>query len=135
MADPLSITAGILAILGACSTSIRVVKSCCNAPHEIRRLEVEVIRLAAVVRDVQGLGPSMVTCSEGLADTLETARLTVEEVSRFIQEWLYQAKNATQRARRGFYFRKRNKTKDLSQELMIVRSELTTHMMASTLYM
>jgi hypothetical protein len=135
MADPLSIAASILAILGACAASVKTIKSLCDTPHELRRLEIELDHLKAVVRDVQGnvKGMAAFVYSKGLSDALYTASASVQQVSDFVQDKLYQDRHATRRARKRACFRYRERIKAFASEMASTRSKLLDHIATSTL--
>jgi hypothetical protein len=53
MADPLSVTTGILTILGVCSIGVKALKSAFTAPQELARLETELSHLENVFREIE----------------------------------------------------------------------------------
>lgn len=88
MTDPLSITVGILAILGACSTGVKTLKSACASSQEYTRLEIELDHLHDVLKFVDGLVTEHQLTGNALIKTLTLARSKLEEVDNFIHHSL-----------------------------------------------
>ena len=88
--DPLSISVGILTILGACSTSIKFVQSVCDTPRELELLMAELDHLESVVKDINGLllvGSS----SPSIIKNLNEAHTKLGDVHIFIESRLSRA--------------------------------------------
>lgn len=88
--DPLSISVGILTILGACSNSIKFVRSICDAPQELELLMTELDHLESVVQDIKGL--SLVgSSSPSILKNLSEAQIKLGDVHVFIESRLHRA--------------------------------------------
>ncbi|KAL9607429.1 MAG: hypothetical protein Q9167_007659 [Letrouitia subvulpina] len=74
MTDPLSITVGILAILGACSTGVKSLRSAHVSLEEYKRLEIELKHLHDVIKVVDGLLTEHHLTDNALAKDLTLAR-------------------------------------------------------------
>ena len=88
--DPLSISVGILAILGACSTSMKYVRSLCDTPRELELLVTELDHMEILVKDVNGLliaGSS----NPSIVKILDEARTKLSHVHTFIESHLHRA--------------------------------------------
>ena len=92
MADPLSIAASILAILGASSANVQAYRSLCAAPDELTRLDTELEHLSNVIRDIKELPTDGLHSSRGLTNGKLDAEAKVKEVRDFMQARLSPAK-------------------------------------------
>lgn len=134
MADPLSVIASILAVVGACAASIKTIKSLIDTPHELRRLEIELDHLQAVVRDVQSMNnDAAITYSTGLSNALFSASTSVQQVSDFISTRLYQDKGVAKRVRKRACFQHRGRIKAFADDITSIRSRLIDHIATSLL--
>ena len=88
MTDPLSITIGIIAILGACSTGVKTLKSAYASPQEYARLEIELDHLHDVIRFVDGLVTEHQLTGNALIKNWTLARSKLQEVNDFIHHSL-----------------------------------------------
>lgn len=88
MTDPLSITVGILAILGACSTGVKTLKSAYASSQEYTRLEIELDHLHNVLKRVDGLVTEHPLTGNELIKPLTLARSKLQEVNDFIHHSL-----------------------------------------------
>lgn len=77
MVGPLSITVGILAIFGAFSKSVKVLRSAYTTPQELARLETELDHLGDVFRDTDGMALDDGRTSNGLIEIINNARVKV----------------------------------------------------------
>lgn len=85
MADPLSISLGILTILGACSAGTKSLRSAYALPQEYARLEIELDHLHDVIKFVNELvtkNPPLT--GTALTKNLNSARSKLQEVQNFI---------------------------------------------------
>lgn len=88
MTDPLSITVGILAILGACSGGVKSLRSAYVSPEEYTRLEMELDHLHDVIKFVDGLVTEHQLGGNELIKNLTLARSKLQEVHDFIDKSL-----------------------------------------------
>ena len=86
--DPLSITAAILAILGACSAAIKALKSAYASPQEYTRLKIELVHLHEVIGDVNRMVEEHRLIGDTLIKNLTLAENKLQEVNKFIHESL-----------------------------------------------
>ena len=84
MTDPLSITLGILTIIGACSAGAKSLRSACKSPQEYTRLEIELDHLHDVVKLVDELVIQHQLTGNALVKNLTLARRKLQEVHNFI---------------------------------------------------
>ena len=88
--EPLSISVAILSILGACSKSIKFVRSISDTPQDLELLMVELDHLENVVKDIKRLllvGSS----SPSVLKNLNEALTKVGDVHVFIEKRLHRA--------------------------------------------
>ena len=85
MTDPLSITVGILAILGACSAGVKSLRSAYVSSQEYTRLEMELDHLHDIIKFVDGLVTEHQLTGNVLIKNLTLARSKLQEVHDFIQ--------------------------------------------------
>lgn len=88
MTDPLSVTVGILAILGACSAGAKSLRSAYVSPQEYTRLELELDHLHDVIKSVDELVTEHQLTSNALIKNLALARSKLQEVHNFIHRSL-----------------------------------------------
>ena len=88
MADPLSITLGILTILGACSTGTKLIRSAYVLPQEYARLETELDHLHDIIKFVDGLITKHPLTGNALTKHLNFAWNKLQEVQNFINNSL-----------------------------------------------
>lgn len=88
MTDPLSITVGILAILGACSAGVKSLRSAYVSSQEYTRLEVELDHLHDVIEFVDGLVSEHQLTGNALIKNLTLAQSKLQEVQSFIHKSL-----------------------------------------------
>lgn len=88
MTDPLSITVGILAILGACSAGVKTLRSAYVSSQEYTRLEMELDHLHDVIKFVDGLVTEHQLTGDALIKNLTLARSKLQEVHNFIHKSL-----------------------------------------------
>jgi hypothetical protein len=100
MVDPLSITAGVLTVLGACSISVKALKSAYTAPQELARLEIELSHLEDVVREIELTTADDGGTSHGLIKIISRARVKVQQVHDFMQNKLYHASSVSAKIKR-----------------------------------
>ena len=81
MTDPFSITVGILAIFGACSTGVKTLKSAFISPQEYTRLKLELDHLHNIIRFVDGLVTEHQLTGNPLIKDLTLARSKLQEVT------------------------------------------------------
>ncbi len=88
MTDPLSITVGILAILGACSAGAKSLRSAYASSQEYIRLEMELDHLHDIIKFVDGLVTEHQLTGNALIKNLTLAQSKLQEVHNFIQNSL-----------------------------------------------
>ena len=88
MTDPLSISVGLLAILGACSAGVRSLRSIYVSSQECTRLEMELDHLHDIIMFVDGLVTEHQVTGNVLIKNLSLARSKLEEVHDFIHKSL-----------------------------------------------
>ena len=86
--DPLSITVGIFAILGACSTGMKLLKSAYASPQEYIRLEIQLDHLHDVIGYVQRLVTEHQLIGDALIKNLTLAQSKLKEVNNFLHHSL-----------------------------------------------
>ena len=133
MADPLSVAASVLAIIGACTTGFKTIRWTLAAPHEMKKLNIELEQLRTVIRDVRKIEAANVMLSRALIESLDFAHSKVKEVRAFIDGHLSQAANATIKVRLEFLFRGRGRMKGLIRDVSTIKSQLLNHVDVSTL--
>ena len=85
MADPLSLSLGILTILGACSAGTKLLRSAYALPQEYARLEIELDHLHDIIKFVNELvikNPPLT--GTALTKNLNFARSKLQEVQNFM---------------------------------------------------
>ena len=92
MTDPLSITVGILAILGTCSAGAKSLRSIYVLPQEYTRLEVELDHLYDITKFVDGLVTKHQLTGNALIKNLTLARSKLEEVQHFMHNSLHHSR-------------------------------------------
>ena len=84
MTDPLSISLGILTILGACSAGTKSLRSAYALPQEYARLETELDHLHDIIKFVDELVSKHPVIGNTLIRNLEFARGKLQQVQSFI---------------------------------------------------
>ena len=133
MADPLSITVGILAILGACSTSVKAIRSVYAAPKELAHLERELDHLKDVVKDIEGLAAQGGLGTDSLLKNVAYARDKAQEVHYFIQNDLSSEPSASKKVRRRTVARQRARLKGFTGDIKIIRDRVADCLAISNL--
>ena len=88
MTDPLSISVGILAILGVCSAGVNSLRSAYGSSQELTRLQMELDHLHDVIKFVDGLATEHQLAGNALIKNLTLARRKLQEVNNFIDKSL-----------------------------------------------
>ena len=88
MTDPLSITVGILAILGTCSAGAKSLRSVYTSPQEYAQFERELDHLRDVIQCVDGLVTEHQLTGDALIKSLTLARSKLQEAHSFIYKTL-----------------------------------------------
>ena len=86
--DPLSISLGVLGILGVCSAGMKSLRSAYVLPQEFARLEVELDHLHDIINFVNGLVTKHPLTGNALIKNLNLARSKLQEVQNFIDSSL-----------------------------------------------
>ena len=128
--EPLSISVAILSILGACSKSIKFIRSISDTPQELEILIVESDHLESVVKDIKRLllvGSS----SPSVLKNLNEAHSKVGDVHVFIEKRLQRAGSnpASKQVRvprisRRALIRHKSHLKAFTEELIGIRARL-----------
>ena len=125
--DPLSICVGILAILGACSTSIKFVQSLSDTPRELDLLVTELDHLENIVKDVNGL-LNVGSSSPSIVKLLDEARIKLGHVHTFIESRLHRAplnsKSTPAKVSRKALIRQKSHLKAFTNDLREIRARL-----------
>ena len=135
MADSLSVAASVLAVLGACSYSVKAFRSALAAPKNLEDLETELSHLESVIRSIQTAGAQghPRSHSPGLIEDIRLAHVKVKEVHAFFEKSLYHGGTAGKTRWRSL-IRQTDRVTALAEELNGISSRLTDHITASLLY-
>ena len=142
MADPLSITASIIAILGAAEGVTKMVgklKSIQNAPTELLALLNEIADLTLVLRHVQNFTRSQSTRSpqlfpdqfQHLSTLVDRAREKVLRLEELIEYRLVKPDStpANIKISRLDWVKARRPLKEFQQSLRDIRQNISTHLL------
>lgn len=141
--DPLSITAGILAVLGAtkgATQCLRTIKNIHNAPLEVTTLTDELDRISALLDEILRL-LEIVPEDERFQYSsiltkyiLSASRLMDDMVLLLRSPSLHRLRLSDENAKRAAWFRNKGKIKTLSTELKSVRLDLCLALHTLTAY-
>lgn len=128
--DPLSISAGIIAVLQALSSSAKAAMELWNAPQELKELIEELEQVAAVAENINGLTASHQFDTIDVTLCLARARAKLQDaqslvVNRLTQNQPGSTTNARARFKRSTYIRERGRVKKLVRDLKSVRRDLS----------
>lgn len=92
--DPLSISAGAIAVITAAISSFKTIRSLCIVPKEVEELASELRRLSNIVNDISPLLPELRE-STNLIEDLKKATEKVEEVQGYMTKCVKYATSAS----------------------------------------
>ncbi|KAL9109592.1 MAG: hypothetical protein Q9227_005772 [Pyrenula ochraceoflavens] len=133
MAEPLSITAGVLGILRVSLSILSVLKSATVTPKELARLEAELEHLGDVLEDIDKLSTYKGRLTGGLVKNAEAARLKVQEVHDFIQTRVYREHSRSSRFRWKSLVKEAPKLKGFAEDLASIKIRLLDCLAVSNL--
>ena len=132
MTEPLSITLGILTILGACSKGAKSLRAVYVAPHEYTQFEIELNHLQDVLKFVAGLFTEhRLLMSNTLIKNLALAQNKLQEVQNFIHSSLRHSDSS--RIRRRTLLRHRNRIAVFVKELEVAKAHIIDSVLLSSL--
>ncbi|KAL9108556.1 MAG: hypothetical protein Q9227_006642 [Pyrenula ochraceoflavens] len=100
MAEPVSITAGVLTMLRVSLSAVGTLKSATTTPSEFTRLEKELEHFRDIISDVEALANNEERLSNSLAKNMNNARLKVQEINNFFESRIYRADSESRKVRR-----------------------------------
>ena len=125
--DPLSVTAGILAILSAVSASVQTAKTLYNAPRELDVLTAKLNDLASIVRDISKLPDLHRSSITSLSPILQSTKEKLLELDELISYRLTRPASGL-RVDRLQWGRHRPQVKELRTQLRRTRMDLVASM-------
>ena len=132
MPDPLSVTLGVLTILGACSEGAKSLRAVYVAPQEYTRFELELNHLQDVLKFVAGLVTEhQLLMSNALVKNLALAQNKLQEVLNFIHSSLGHSNSS--RIRRRTLVRHRNRLAIFAKELEVAKAHILDSVLLSNL--
>lgn len=131
MVDPLSITGGILTILGACSRGVKTLQSAYASPQEFKRLEIELDHLHNVIRSVDGLVTEHQLTGDALIKNLTLAQSKRQEVEYFIHHSLRSSGRSP--IKRLTLVRHKNRVALFAKEIETAKAHMVDSMLVSNL--
>lgn len=131
MTDPLSITVGILAILGACSAGAKSLRSIHGSPQEFTRLETELDHLHDVVKCVGELIAEHQLTGNAMVTSLMLARGKLQEIHNFICKTLRHSRRSPIK-RRSLVMHK-HQLVSFSKDVEIARIHMIDNILLSNL--
>lgn len=139
MSDPLSITVGILAITGACSAGLEVLKAACTGLPELARLEHELDHLQDVIRGVEGLGVDSELLSNDLIKALlikttTHAQVKAQQLQSFLQTLWGPEISIRKKIRRKLLIMERKRLQTFIEDIKVARAGIADSLAISTLY-
>ena len=131
MTDPLSISVGILAILGVCSAGVRSLRSAYGSSQELTRLETELDHLHDVVKFVDGLVTEHQLTGNALIKNLTLARRKLHEVNDFIDKSLRHSSPSP--IKRRTLFRHKNRLLFFAKDVETAKAHIADSILLSNL--
>lgn len=134
--DPLSLTASIVAVLGALSACTKVAQELWGAPNELRKLAADLSELTTLVESLGILTRSLSFHNIGQG-ALVSAHTKLHDAQREFQERLQQKHEADSPAisfKRRKWLIHRNRIKSLIRDVADIRRELFLVVQSLTLY-
>ena len=131
MTDPLSISVGILAILGVCSAGVRSLRSAYGSSQELTRLEVELDHLHDVIKSVDGLVTEHQLTGNALIKNLTLARRKLQEVNDFIDKSLRHSSPSP--IKRRTLFRHKNQLLFFAKDIETAKAHIADSILLSNL--
>ncbi|KAL8953433.1 MAG: hypothetical protein Q9222_000707 [Ikaeria aurantiellina] len=138
MTDPLSITVGILAIAGACSAGVKLLRSTHTSSHELVHLANELEHLEHVIKAVDDLVANEKLADNNAVQTLirtstERARTTAQPLQAFLQSHLSHPNHVRKNIRRKLLVKDRKTLKRYAEEIHFARAGVADTLAISTL--
>lgn len=139
MPDPLSITVGILAIAGACSAGLKVLKAACTQLPELARLEDELDHLKQVIRAVEELGADSELMNNDAIRTLLTkttthAQVQAQQLQSFLQSLLGPKTSVSKKIRRRMLITEKKRLQTFIEDIKTARAGIADSLALSTMY-
>ena len=135
--DPLSITAGVIAVVGAAQdagkSSLKFLRTVKNAPGELQDLIHEVDQIEAVLEDVKDAVESSQRSSRALNLLLERAKEKLVELDKLIHYELVKPKEVVRVDRVAWATHQKHVVR-LREELRNIRHDITAVLAAGSLY-
>ncbi|KAL8708939.1 MAG: hypothetical protein Q9220_006271 [cf. Caloplaca sp. 1 TL-2023] len=127
MTDPLSITVGILAIAGACSAGVKLLRTIYKSSYELTRLANELEHLEDIIKAVDDLfarhGLKINTPEYTLMKkATDRARVTTQALQSFLQSRLDHTNHVRKRIRQRLLVKDRKKLKKFAEEIHTART-------------
>ena len=131
MTDPLSISVGILAILGVCSAGVKSLRSAYGSSQELTRLEMELDHLHDVIKFVDGLATEHQLAGNALIKNLTLARNKLQEVHDFIDKSLRHSTSSP--IKRRTLFRHKNRLVFFAKDIETAKAHIVDSVLLSNL--
>ena len=131
MTDPLSITVGILAILGACSAGVKSLRSAYVSSQEFKRLKMELDHLHEIINVVDGLITEHQLTGNAVIKNLTLARRKLQEVNNFINKSLRHSSPSP--IKRRTLFRHKNRLVSFAKDIETTNAHIVDSILLSNL--
>ena len=119
--DPLSITAGILAIIGAVNSSISATVKFCEAPQELSLLRDELDHFCAVIQDIESMQID-IKWHKSLFTALQQSKTVITSLDKQLRQRIlaHEGKMAIRFA----WLKHSSRTRELRKQLQLSRSKI-----------
>lgn len=140
MTDPLSITVGILAIAGACSTGVKTLRSAYIGSVELVRLADELHRLEDVLNAVEALSIEKHLVDDVMAGILMTktttqARLTAQSLHDFLHKYSESDMHSPKKPRRTLSLKDRKRLSTIAEDIKVARTGIADCLAIANMYL
>lgn len=137
--DPLSITASVIALIGAVSASVKLVQQLSNAPEDMALLLAEMDALRLLLKEIEPLltgGQTAPLQGHSLRDVILKAKETLAKIDEILRTKFLRRKStgATQKPRQIRLGTSVRQLRDLRYNLMFTKLDLMAMLGVLTVY-
>ena len=133
MADPISITTGVLGLIQGSISVVRVLKSATVTPQELAQLEKELEHLSNVVEEIKTITNGGGHANDNLVKNMKAAEVRTEDIRDYIQTQIYKDSDLVS-IRRTALIRERSKLRGFAREIETARLHLVDSLTILNLY-
>ena len=133
MAEPVSITAGVLGIVRVSVSLLKTLKSAAATPQELVRLQAELEHLGDVIQEVEKLDAEQGHMTDSLVKNMNSACVKVQEIQTFIDSRMYRANTEPAKIRRTALLREGQRLRGFTKDIEPIRIRLVDCLAISNL--